>query len=819
MGIRKFRDAYHIRTAGCRTLRTRVQRSLRLECLEARTLLTAGLLDMEGFVAAQTANPWDGSETLAAAVAEPDLARVRGRLTENTPPSEDGPTNRSEVTEAQPGDVFLLEVLLQDIRQDDGAGGSNQFGIFASYMNIGYDPEAFVIPSGSPVIPPHLPQLSFPISFQNAYIGVRIDTGSFLGERPDYEYFRYVNGPAGDAETPGLVRNVGSFLQGLSPPGRSELFQFDMPFEVQSFVARDDTAQVWLNGSVRIPVLENDTVISGDYTFELTQPSSGEVYDFLLFGETGRGSVVPPEQIDFVSPTLNVTNDAVLQIVEVSQGQKGSVTINQDGTVTYMPHVTEPGTDTFTYTVTDGNGNSQSATVQVDIQEPVMFDLAGRVSSNGSWWVAESGGGEFSNQAWGRWSADVDWQYIEVGDFTGNGYDDIVGWNANGDWWIARSQGDRFVNERWGRWNPAAGWTDVAVGDFTGDGRADLVGRTSSGEWWIARSTGNSFVNERWGRWSIDVDWTDIQVGDFTGNGRADLVGRNSDTGEWWLAESNGSGFVNQRWGRWSTAVDWSEIRVGDFTGNGRDDLVGRVAHSGEWWLAKATDSGFVNQRWGRWSVNVDWEHVQVGDFTGDGKADLVGRNSANGGWWLAESNGGGFVNQRWGRWATHVDWAHVQSGDFNGDGKADLVGWDSATGYWWIARSTGTRFMNEQWGRWSTNVVWDQVLVGNFATPPESFDALTAPLGPMDAGPTTTSMSPAEGEAGSTVPMAAKVSEDLHPLDQPRQAAEIAKEDVGPRGPHQDRLPSLAELDRLIDALVGPRWADSQVDAFFATL
>lgn len=36
---------------------------------------------------------------------------------------------------------------------------------------------------------------------------------------------------------------------------------------------------------------------------------------------------------------------------------------------------------------------------------------------------------------------------------------------------------------------------------------------------------------------------------------------------------------------------------------------------------------------------------------------------------------------------------------------------------------------------------------------------------------------------------------------------------------PGEDDPVSLADLDRLIDALVGPRLADSQVDAFFAIL
>ncbi len=199
---------------------------------------------------------------------------------------------------------------------------------------------------------------------------------------------------------------------------------------------------------------------------------------------------------------------------------------------------------------------------------------------------------------------------------------ELAGWAGavGGGWWLAESNGlDTFTNQQWSRWSTAVNWVDVMVGDFTGNGLDDIVGRVEgTGDWWLAKNNGNgTFTNERWGRWSTAVDWVDVMVADFTGDGRADIAGRVAGSGDWWVAKSNGTAFANERWGRWSTAVDWLDVSVGDFNGDGRADLVGRVESSGDLWVAKSNEAGngFTNQRWGRWSATAGWDHVLVGNF------------------------------------------------------------------------------------------------------------------------------------------------------------------------------------------------------------
>jgi hypothetical protein len=56
-----------------------------------------------------------------------------------------------------------------------------------------------------------------------------------------------------------------------------------------------------------------------------------------------------------------------LTITGVTQGTKGVVGTNADGTVRYTPNANANGPDSFTYTVSDGRGGTATATVQVTI--------------------------------------------------------------------------------------------------------------------------------------------------------------------------------------------------------------------------------------------------------------------------------------------------------------------------------------------------------------------------------------------------------------------------------------------------------------------
>lgn len=314
------------------------------------------------------------------------LACVSLNVAEDVPADQSNPiVFRQDLTTVNPAnpaqDTFRLEAYVQDLRTDDGDGNPNfqSFGTFAGYYDITYDDDAFSIPAGVSENLQGAPTLPFPISFKNARF-----RDDLVGGGLDQETFRYPNGPNGDLSTPGLINDVGSFMTGTAPPGKSDFFHFDVLFKVESIIGRNDKAFVEPGNSVDINVLGNDTLVSGQKTFTVGGPAtlggaeSGT--EFLVFGTTGFGvggpnqnnPVVPADKIHFVNKTINVVNNGTLAVQSFTQGTKGAVTSVGSGAtfrLRYTPsgNTTAPNTDSFTYVLTDGQGATQQVTVNVMI--------------------------------------------------------------------------------------------------------------------------------------------------------------------------------------------------------------------------------------------------------------------------------------------------------------------------------------------------------------------------------------------------------------------------------------------------------------------
>lgn len=129
------------------------------------------------------------------------------------------------------------------------------------------------------------------------------------------------------------------------------------------------------------------------------------------------------------------------------------------------------------------------------------------------------------------------WNFVELakGDFTGDGKTDLLGRSTDGKIYLYEYDPKAAAVYPWvERGVVAVGWTftHYLVGDFTGDGKDDLVGRNSDGQLYLYEYDPKGEVLYPWiehGLVGSGWNFSDYIVGDFTGDKRADLLGRHAD--------------------------------------------------------------------------------------------------------------------------------------------------------------------------------------------------------------------------------------------------------------------------------------------------
>ena len=156
-------------------------------------------------------------------------------------------------------------------------------------------------------------------------------------------------------------------------------------------------------------------------------------------------------------------------------------------------------------------------------------------------------------------SVDTTWHLQGVGDFTGNGMDDLVWRNNSGLLSIWDSTGTGFTENVFVNASVGVDWHIAGIGDFSGDGKDDLLWRNNSGELSIWTSTGTGFTENTYVT-SVDPAWVIVQVGDFNDDGKDDILFRNSNTGVFTEWDSTGSGFTQNVLVNGSVPTSWSII-------------------------------------------------------------------------------------------------------------------------------------------------------------------------------------------------------------------------------------------------------------------
>ena len=216
--------------------------------------------------------------------------------------------------------------------------------------------------------------------------------------------------------------------------------------------------------------------------------------------------------------------------------------------------------------------------------------------------------------------------YIRVGDFNGDGIDDYVSPN-NGIVYYYSFHSTRGACPTIGTTPISTSWGAgdyVFVGDFNGDGYDDIA----------SASGGNVFMKfggpTVWtggftsATWTVTNQWSTgpyTKVGDFNGDGLADIASFSG--GVAYMKLSTGSGFVSTTW---TIPNSWGQGQytfAGDFDADHYDDIVS--CNGGTCYFKRSVGSAFVDG--GNITVDPTWNDVKwifAGDFEGDGNKDIA---------------------------------------------------------------------------------------------------------------------------------------------------------------------------------------------------
>jgi hypothetical protein len=288
-----------------------------------------------------------------------------------------------------------------------------------------------------------------------------------------------------------------------------------------------------------------------------------------------------------------------------------------------------------------------------------------------------------------------------VGDFDGDGKTDIITFTrqnpqAFGDVYVSLSTGTSF--------GPSTKWHDffaintseqVVIGDYDGDGKDDIAT-------WLAATTRQVYVARSFGTgmrpaavWvnSIGFDPSDVLAsGDVNGDGKKDLVLFARKQGKVYVALSDGTSFGPPTvWHNFFAVSTHERPAVADLNGDGKADIVTFATDSptafGDVYVALSDGARFGDgqnsDKWHDFFAIRPTEVVRIGDLDGDGRDDFFTflpppfaqcYTSLSTGTSMGES-------VLWPEPVSPQPSDKTFTGDVNGDGKADIITFAQAEG------------------------------------------------------------------------------------------------------------------------------------------
>ncbi|PIK61579.1 hypothetical protein BSL78_01504 [Apostichopus japonicus] len=175
-------------------------------------------------------------------------------------------------------------------------------------------------------------------------------------------------------------------------------------------------------------------------------------------------------------------------------------------------------------------------------------DMLCHDTSTGYKWIAFANSqGNFAGRT--SWEAGIGWcrhasAELHIGDFNGDGKDDMLCHDTStGYKWIAYANRQGNFADRTG-WEEGIGWclhsgSSLHIGDFNGDGKDDMLCHDTNGYKWVALANCQNNFSDRT-TWQAGLGWcyhggAVFFLGDYDGDSKTDMLCHDSNTGKKWI--------------------------------------------------------------------------------------------------------------------------------------------------------------------------------------------------------------------------------------------------------------------------------------------
>jgi len=330
----------------------------------------------------------------------------------------------------------------------------------------------------------------------------------------------------------------------------------------------------------------------------------------------------------------------------------------------------------------------------------------------------------------------LQWPHLRsLGDFNGDGKDDVLLRHADGRWHYYPMDGHRVLaGDGAANLTRDLSWRVAGVGDFDGDGKDDVLLRHDDGRWYFYPMDGRTVLAGR-GTANLrsNLAWQVAGIGDFDGDGKDDVLLRHEE-GRWHVYRMNGRRpLAGSGAATLTAALAWSIAGVGDFNGDGRDDVLLRH-DDGRWYFYPMNGRTSMAGRGTipRMTADLAWQVTGIGDFDGDGRDDVLLRHE-DGRWYFYPLNGRAVrPGSGEGRLISDTTRTVAGIGDMNGDGRADILIRRADGGWYYYPMNGRNRIVGEGPVGLAADAAWTLAV----PTPAETVDGLNIAADARSARP-----------------------------------------------------------------------------------